>query len=142
MSLRFPRKSFIINWLKAFMLSPGVLFPAGYLLLNLATNIYLNTDFKESLTESVNKSTDHNWQIRITSLRSGWVFDSFSLNHIELTRTATLEGGETSYKRIITIKTLEIPFPHLENLLFDSNDRISTINAVSKIILAQENRSQ
>ena len=142
MSLRFPRTSFIINWLKAFMLSPGFLFPAGYLLLYLATNIYLNADFKESLTKSVDKATSHSWQMQITSLRSGWVFDSVSLNHIELIRIATHERGATTYNRTITINTLKIPSSHLENLLFDSDKRISTIDTVSKIILAQENRSQ
>ncbi len=70
MTLLFPEKKFLINWLKALMLSPGILFPAGYLLVYLSTNIYLNADFKKNLSTSVNQSTGNTWHISIKSLKS------------------------------------------------------------------------
>jgi hypothetical protein len=57
MAQLFPEKNFLINWCKALMLSPGVLFPAAYLLVYTSTNIYLNADFKKNLARSVKQTT-------------------------------------------------------------------------------------
>jgi hypothetical protein len=137
MTPRFPEKKFLINWLKAFMLSPGVLFPAGYLLVYLSTNIYLNADFKNNLSQSINSSTGNTWQISIKSLKSGLVFNSVTLNNIEIT-------PKSQQKSItpIFIETLEIAYPELEKILFSRDARLSSTRAVCEKILADERLDQ
>jgi hypothetical protein len=139
---RFPQKSSVINWLKALMLSPGILFPTGYLLLYLATNIYLNAEFKKDLSLSVSNATGNTWQINITSLKSGWALDSVTLNHIELIKTATLNNRETVPNSTITIKSIDIPFPNLEKLLFSSAERVLSTDTFCKKILAEKHSTQ
>ena len=117
------------------MLSPGVLFPAGYLLLYLSTNIYLNAEFKNNLSKSVNKATGNTWHISIKSMKSGWVLNSVTLNHIELTKTKAHGKIESADNSAITINNLEIPVPNLEKLLFSSADRTLSTNTVCEKIL-------
>ncbi len=123
------------------MLSPGVMFPSGYLLLYLSTNIYLNGDFKKNLSQSVQKATGNTWHISIKSLQSGLVLDSVILNNIELTKATTPENrADTS--STITINTLEIPLPNLQQLLFNSSERLTSTNALCDKILAEKNLAQ
>ncbi|NMW19306.1 MAG: hypothetical protein HKK66_09825 [Chlorobiaceae bacterium] len=136
------RKKFILNWLKAFMLSPGVLFPTGYLLLYLSTNIYLNVIFKTNLSESVERATGNTWQTSIKSIKSGLVFDCVTLKHIELTKTARPEISANVRSRTLTIDTLEIPFPNVQMLLFSSTERQSSTNALCEKILAEQHLDQ
>ncbi len=138
MTARFTHKKFMINWLKALMLSPGMLFPAGYLLVYLSINIYLNADFKENLAQSVSKATGNTWQISIKSLKPGLVLNSVTLNHIELTPVAKPEISGQKSNHAISIKTLEIPFPELEKLLFSSKERLASTKTVCARILADE----
>ncbi len=129
---RFPKKDFLINWLKALMLSPGVLFPAAYLLAYLSTNIYLNADFKKNLAQSVSQETGNTWQVSIKSLNSGFILDSVTLNHIELTPAET----PACNNQPITIPTLKIPCPELEKLMFSPSKRLESTQAMCKKILA------
>ena len=142
MAPRFPHKKFIINWLKALMLSPGMLFPAGYLFVYLSINIYLNADFKKNLAQSINQTTGNTWNISINSLKSGLVLDSVTLDHIELTPVAHPENNGQKRNHAITIKTLEIPCPELEKLLFSSKERLSSTKTVCEKILADERLTQ
>jgi hypothetical protein len=132
----FPHKKFIKNWLKALMLSPGMLFPAGYILVYLSINIYLNADFKQNLSRSVSSATGNTWNISIKSLKSGLVLDSVTLNQIELTPVANPESNRQSSNDAITITTLEIPCPKLEKLLFSSKERLSSTQNICEKILA------
>ncbi|MEI7825478.1 MAG: hypothetical protein WCI01_09265 [Chlorobiaceae bacterium] len=138
MAARFAHKKFIINWLKALMLSPGMLFPAGYLLVYLSINIYLNADFKQNLAQSISKATGNTWQISIKSLKSGLVLNSVTLNQIELTPVASTEISRQKSNHAITINTLEIPCPKLEKLLFSSKERLASTKTVCDKILADE----
>ncbi|NMW20597.1 MAG: hypothetical protein HKK67_02970 [Chlorobiaceae bacterium] len=142
MPLKFPKKKFIQNWLKAFMLSPGVLFPAGYLVLYFSINIYLNADFKNNLSQSVNRATGNTWQTSITSLRSGLVLDTVTLNHIELTRVRLLNDRVQNGSHTITINTIEIPIPSIQKLLYSPAERLSTTNALCEKILAEKRSAQ
>ena len=139
--LRF-RKKFLRHWLMAFVLSPGVLFPAGYLFLYLSTNIYLNAGFKTNLSKSVERATGNTWKTSITSIKSGWGFDSMTLNHVELTKAANRGMRADDENRTITINTIEIPFPDLQKLLFSSTERRASTNAVCEIILAEKGLNQ
>ncbi len=120
------------------MLSPGILFPAGYLVLYLSTNIYLNSDFKKNLSQSFNTATDNNWQISVKSLKSGLFLDSVTLDHIELKKREMPERNNKETDRTIIIKTLEIPYPDLQKLLFSSTERLSSIQTVHEKIIAKE----
>ena len=138
MAPRFPEAKFVKNWLKALMLSPGMLFPAAYLLLYLSTNIYLNIDFKKNLYQSVSKATGNTWQVSIKSLRSSLILDSVTLNQIELTPVTRPENpGKRSCHPII-INKLEIAYPELEKLLFSRKERQRSTKALCEKILADE----
>ena len=138
MAPRFPAKNFMINWLKALILSPGVLFPAGYLLVYLSTNIFLNADFKKNIAQSVGQATGNTWQVSIKSLKSGLILDSVTLNDIELTPTGAPESNLQHPAHTITIPTLEIPCPNLEKLLFSHTERILSTKVICKKILADD----
>ena len=142
MTLLSHRKNFLLNWLKAFMLSPGMLFPAGYLLLYLTTNIYLNADFKKNLTRSVRRVSGNTWNVSITSLKSGLVLDSVTLHHIELTKANMSESRAQVASPTIIINTLYIPYPNLQRLLFSSDERISSTSALCEKILAEKRPAQ
>ena len=142
MVCRFPEKKFLKNWLKALMLSPGVLFPAGYLLVYLSINIYLNVEFKKNLSQSISQATGNTWQVSIKSLKPGLILDSVTLNHIELTQTRGSEQNVKSPAQTITIQTLNIPCPDLERLLFSHTERVSSTKAFCEKILADEHLFQ
>lgn len=135
---RFPKKSFVVNWLKALMLSPGMLFPAAYLLVYLSTNIYLNADFKKNLSRSLNRATSNNWYVSIKSLNSGPVLDSITLNTIEFTPVVQSDNNGQSTNHAITIKTLEIACPELQNILFSRKERLLSTKVVCEKILSDE----
>lgn len=120
------------------MLSPGVLFPAGYLLIYLSSNIYLNAEFKKKLSQSINQETGNTWQVSIQSMKSGLILDSVTLNYIELTPTRAVKSNGQHYNHTITIPTLQIPCPDLEKLLFCRTERVLSMQAITKKILADK----
>ncbi len=120
------------------MLSPGMLFPAAYLLVYLSTNIYLNADFKKNLSRSVTRSTGNTWHVSITSLNSGLGLDSITLNTIELTPVVQSHIHGQSTHHATTIKTLEIAYPELQNILFSPKERLSSTKAVCEKILSDK----
>ena len=132
----------MINWLKALLLSPGVLFPAGYIFVYLSTNIFLNADFKKNLAQSVNQATGNTWQVSIKSLKSGLILDSVTLHDIELTPTGEPERHQQNFGHTITIQNLEIPCPNLEKLLFSPNERLLSTQVICKKILADDRIAQ
>lgn len=132
----FPKKKFLINWCKALILSPGVLFPAAYLLVYTSTNIYLNARFKTNLAQSVKQATGSAWEISIKSLSSDLILNSVTLNHIELTPAGTLKHPA------ITIPTIEVNCPDLQALLFSPAKRLSSTEVISKKILFDSNLVQ
>jgi hypothetical protein len=142
MAPRFPHRTFVINWLKALMLSPGMLFPASYLLIYLSTNIYLNADFKQNLSQSITQLTGNTWQISINSLTSGPVLDSMTLNHIELTPVVRLQNSTQHSNHSITITSLKIACPELQNILFSRQERLSSTKTVCEKILSDKRLAQ
>ncbi|MEI8102222.1 MAG: hypothetical protein WCG61_01690 [Chlorobium sp.] len=126
-------KKFFINWCKALMLSPGVLFPAAYLLVYTSTNIYLNAAFKHNLAHSVNQATGNTWNTSISSVTAGLILDSIKLNHV------TLSPADTTAKnsKRITLTTLEIPCNNLQLLLFSPSKRFSSTETISEKILSE-----
>jgi hypothetical protein len=137
MAHRFlPEKKFLINWCKALMLSPGVMFPAAYLLVYTSTNIYLNAEFKKNLAQSVKQATGSTWQISIKSVSSDLMLDSVTLNHIELTPAGRLEHPS------IIIPTIEVNCPDLQNMLFSPAKRLSSTQVICEKILSDRHLVQ
>jgi len=132
----FPQKKFLINWCKALILSPGVLFPAAYLLVYTSTNIYLNAQFKMNLAQSVKQATGSTWEISIKSLSSDLILDSVTLNHIELRATGAHEQSS------ITIPSIEVNCTDLQKLLFSPAKRISSTEAICEKILSDKHLVQ
>jgi hypothetical protein len=142
MKTRRPTKTFVIKWFKALMLSPGILFPAGYLLLYLGTNIYLNQNYKKNLAEAFSQASGNTRQISIQSLKTSLGFDSVTLNNIELSTTIPVANEESASRHKITITKLNIPSPEVQKLLYSSTTlQISTKNICDKI-LAEERKIQ
>jgi len=136
MAHRFPQKKFLMNWCKALILSPGVLFPATYLFVYTSTNIYLNTAFKKHLARSVNQASDNTWKITIKSLSSDLILDSVTLNDIELTPAGT------SAQPPVTIPTIEVTCSNLEKLLFSPAKRVSSTQVIRQKIFSDEHLIQ
>ncbi|MBV5304884.1 MAG: hypothetical protein JZU70_11915 [Chlorobium sp.] len=137
MTQRFlPEKNFLINWCKALMLSPGVLFPAAYLLVYTSINIYLNAEFKKNLAQSIKQATGSTWEISIKSLSSDLILDSVTLNHIELTPAGTMEHPS------ITIPTIEVDCPDLQKVLFSPAKRLSSTEVICEKILSDRHLVQ
>ena len=130
MAHRFREKNFLINWCKALMLSPGVLFPAAYLLVYTSTNIYLNTVFKTNLARSVNQASDSTWKITIKSLSSDLILDSVTLKYIKLTPSGT------SAQPTVTMPTIEVNCSNLEKLLFSPAKRASSTQVIREKIFS------
>ncbi len=112
------------------MLSPGVLFPAAYLLVYTSTNIYLNTVFKTNLARSVNQASDSTWKITIKSLSSDLILDSVTLKYIKLTPSGT------SAQPPVTIPTIEVNCSNLEKLLFSPAKRASSTQVIREKIFS------
>ncbi|MBV5329240.1 MAG: hypothetical protein JZU65_16730 [Chlorobium sp.] len=108
----------LFSWLKALLLSPGILFLFVYLAIYLSTTIYLNLDFKKNLLNSFSIPENNPYRITIGSINAGFVMDSVILHEVELSpaEPSCIDGtGE----KTITISTLRVTCPGLEKLLFN-----------------------
>ncbi len=136
---RLPQKQFVRNWIKALLLSPGVLFPAAYMLYYLSTNIYLNAGFKANLASSFSQATDNRQQLSIKSIKSDIGLDTFTLNQIVLSESGSNAGTGNSAPAI-TIKTLTLDSPSLEKMLISNAAMRSSQEALCRNILNEEER--
>ncbi|NTV91982.1 MAG: hypothetical protein HGA72_01505 [Chlorobiaceae bacterium] len=105
------------SWLKALLLSPGILFLFVYLAIYLSTTIYLNLDFKKNLLHNLSIPGNTPYHISIGSINAGFVMDSVILHEIELS-PATPTGLHGSGGKPVTIPKLRVTCPGLEKLLF------------------------
>lgn len=72
------------KWLKALMLSPGVLFTAMYLAIWLCTNFYLDHAFRAQLTHAFTSATGSRYRLTIGSLVTGPELGSLTLKKLEV----------------------------------------------------------
>lgn len=138
MAKRFQEKNFLVNWLKALILSPGVLFPTAYLLVYFSTNIYLDSDYKKNLTQSIIKATGHTLLVQIASVKSDLTFDSVTLREIELTPMDFRKKNKQNNCDKVTISALEIQCPDLDKLLLSTNGRLLSTETICNKILAEK----
>ncbi|NTW55737.1 MAG: hypothetical protein HGB20_01675 [Chlorobiaceae bacterium] len=130
-------KRFVANWLKAFMVSPGVLFPAAYLFLYLSSGLFLNGVFKKELQDAYALKTANSRRLAVGSLKLSVTLGSVTLNDIT---TEPARASADSRPRIIN--AVEIPLPDLADILLFSSARRSSARSVCETVLAEESNGQ
>lgn len=121
------------NWLKALMLSPGILFAAGYLIIYLLTNSYLNREFKDDISQAIETATDNRYTFSVEHLRAGLDLHSVTLRHLELTPVKKQHQAAT--KSSVSIQQLCIKQINLCNLLFSKQTAERSTREISRRIL-------
>ena len=120
-----------LNWLLALALSPGMLFPAGYLVVYLATNIHLNSSFKENMSQEFLAATENRVSISIGTMRAGLDFRSVTLQKLELKPAENVSRPSDN----VAIPALRIEQLNLCNLLFDRTCREQSVKTITRQIL-------
>ncbi len=142
MPLQFPHKRFIINWLKALILSPGILFPTAYLLVYLSTSIYLNNAFKTELYQSIDRTSGNMVTIKVESISPNLQLDTMTLRSIDVIPAESAESSNQPSQHIKSTHALAIRCPNLQQLLFNKEKRRSSITVISTILLAKHSCAQ
>lgn len=109
-----------LAWIKALLLSPGMLFLFGYLGIYSAASIHMNSTFKNELQERYPLSGSSTHSVTIGSIRPDFGLNTITLSRIELTPTKNCPEKE---RRHIVLDRLALGFPDLETTLF-SNRRL------------------
>ncbi len=130
-------KHFVANWLKAFLVSPGVLFPAAYLFLFLSAGQFLNGNFKKELQETYALKTANSRRLSVRSLMLSTTLGSVTLHDIE-----TGPVPPSADNRPHSINTMEIPLSDLAGILFCNSVRRSSVGSACERILAEESDGQ
>ncbi len=121
------------KWLKALALSPGILFSIGYLAICFFTNFYLNREFKENISQTVQVATDNRYTLSIETLRAGLDLHSITLRHIELIPVAQSDRRKPAQK--VSIRQLSIEERNLGNLLFSKQTAERLVRQTASRIL-------
>ncbi len=122
------------NWLKALLLSPGTMFSAGYLVLFLLTNSYLDNTIKKNVSETFNRSTGHTWQLSVASIRSGYTLNSITLKQLSFIPSKRQSPPSAPLEPIL-IKELQVPCTHLCTLFFNRKQAAQSIRVISAHLL-------
>lgn len=141
MSVHPPERKFLINWLKAFFVSPGVLFPAAYLALYLGTDIYLNTDYKKELFRSLSKAAGSASRIEIGTLHTCYKLDIITIDHINITFPAPVRGNESWNAGTSSISSVSVPVRNAEKLIFSTAARRSSLDMLCRQIIDREHQA-
>ena len=127
------RKITFTNWLKALALSPGILFPTGYLVIYFLTNSYLNREFKENISLAIEAATDNRYTLSIEHLRAGLDLHSVTLQHLELNPVE--KQHQTASGNSVSIRQLCVEPINLCNLLFSKQTAERSTRKISQRIL-------
>lgn len=121
------------NWLKALLLSPGILFCAAYLAVYLLTNVYLERELKTDIAESCSTASGNRYSLSIDHLSAGLDFRSVRLENLELFPTKQPAGGIVPER--IVIPELLVDKLDLCNLLFSRKTAEQAAGTISRSIL-------
>lgn len=124
MITRLVAHPFFRNWLKAFFLSPGILFLGAYLCVWLLTGLQFNRALELELKRLALNPASHGVEFSIGSLRPGSLLDSVVLNEVEL---RTPDRPEPR-----CIGRLELPCPELQQLLLNREAAEAAARAVGR----------
>lgn len=123
-----------VKWLKALMLSPGILFSTGYLIIYLLTNAYLNSDVKNTILREVETATGNRYICSVDHLRAGIDLHSVTLQNIELRPVS--KGFQTENSgSVVSIPNLCIDPINLCNLLISRQSAERSTREISRQIL-------
>ncbi len=128
---RSQAKLTFLNWLLAFVLSPGILFPAGYLAVYLATNVHLNSSFKKSMSQEFLAATENRYSISVGTMRADLDLRSVTLQQLEFTTEENLPR-QTDNRPIPALRIEQL---NLCNILFDSTCRQQSVKTITRQIL-------
>uniref|UniRef100_Q3ATB0 Uncharacterized protein n=1 Tax=Chlorobium chlorochromatii (strain CaD3) TaxID=340177 RepID=Q3ATB0_CHLCH len=120
-----PSKRFVLNWLKALLLSPGMLFPATYLLLYFSTTLYLNTALKSEVIKTL-MPMGH---ISVRTVTTDMTLERITLHNVTLQPSAIGESKKPQH-----IRQLTIACPKLIPQLFTKQGRTQTICQVEQAL--------
>ncbi|NEX14001.1 MAG: hypothetical protein C1941_04815 [Prosthecochloris sp.] len=134
------RKITVANWLKALGLSPGILFSAGYLLIYLLTNSYLNSEFKKTISRTVEAASDNHYSLTIGHLRAGFDLHSLTLEDLGLT-PADQDLPETA-ENCFSVRKLCLDDINLCNLLFSKKAMERSTREISRRILLYRQKAE
>ncbi|MBF0585572.1 hypothetical protein INT08_08130 [Prosthecochloris sp. N3] len=124
-----------LNWMKALLLSPGILFTAGYLTIYLLTNLYLDNGIRPKLTEAVSRATDDTWNLSFESISSGPAMKSVTINRLTIVPALPPATDTQQGSGIISITELRVPCSHLGTILFDRAHADQSALDISRRIL-------
>ncbi|UZJ40523.1 hypothetical protein OO006_09145 [Prosthecochloris sp. SCSIO W1101] len=122
-----------INWLKALALSPGVLFSAGYLVIYLLTNVYLNSALKNTILQEIETATENRYTISVEHLRAGIDLQSVTLRNLEFIPVKKQNRQEENSS--LSLPNLHIEQVNLCNLLFSRQCVEHSTREISRHIL-------
>ncbi|NTU67409.1 MAG: hypothetical protein HGB02_00865 [Chlorobiaceae bacterium] len=127
-----PVPAYSMKWLKALMLSPGVLFALAYLFLWNATNLYLDHAFRGKLDRAFNAVAGSRYRLTIGALGTGSDFSTVTLEHLELIAVDTRSSGQP---RRIRVDKLDISCPDIGLLMVRPSKAEAASMLVSKALL-------
>jgi hypothetical protein len=128
-------------WITALMLSPGVMFAVAYLLVWIATNLYLNHTFRAQLQNAVNNADGHCYRLSIASLTSGPAMNSLILKRLEL-ETGTAGHCLQEPQEHLSLTKLEIPAPDLCLIILRPRSVEISVKKTAREILSHMTRQE
>ncbi|ASQ90102.1 hypothetical protein CHL67_03430 [Prosthecochloris sp. GSB1] len=127
------RKLSFSNWLKALLLSPGILFCAAYLALYLLTNVYLDRELKADIAEACVSMSGNRYSLSIERLSANPDLRSVRIENLELLPTG-LPAGTPVGERIVIPERL-ISHIDLCDLFFSRKTAKRAAETISRSIL-------
>ncbi len=121
-----------MKWLKALMLSPGVLFALAYIALWNATNLYLDHTFRGKLGRAFSAAAGSRYSLTIGSLGIGPDCSTLTLKRLEMVAVGARNG--TLPHRIILDK-LDIRCPEIGLIFIMPSMAEAATMQVSKALL-------
>ena len=121
-----------LKWLKALMLSPGVLFTFAYITIWHATNIYLDHAFRARLANAFSNVAGNRYRLTIGSIGTGPELSSLTMERLELVALAPASSGKP---RRISIDRIDIACPDIGLILILPSRAEVTTRSVSKALL-------
>ena len=124
----------LFNWLKALMLSPGILFSTGYFIIYLLTNVYLNSEVKNTILREVEIATENRYTFSVDHLRAGIDLHSVTLWNLEL-RPVKKQFQSENNGNTVSIPNIRIKQINLCNLLISKQSLERSTKEISRQIL-------
>ncbi len=129
-----------VNWVKALMLSPGILFSTGYLIIYFLTSAYLNSGVKNTILREVETATGNRYVCSVDYLRAGIDLHSVTLRNIEL-RPVSQRFQSENNSTVVSIPNLCVEPINLCNLLISHQSAQRSTREISRQILGVNERS-